>query len=337
MKLLITGASGFLGKYVVAEALEQGHDVRAMVRAESSASWPDSKIELVRADLRSRRGLADALRGCDAVLHLAAAKSGDLYTQMAGTVVATENLLGAMSEAPVRQIVHVSSFSVYDPMKVGSFATVDENSPLDDPLGDRDDYAITKIIQEKLAIDCAKKNGWRWTVLRPGMLYGEGNLFNARVGLKAGSRYWLRTGTFARIPLCYVENCAQAILLAAQTPAADGQILNVVDDDPPTQRSYGRLIARQTAPRPTIIPLPWTMMRMAARSAWLFNRLVLGGRARLPGILVPSRLHARCKPLRYNNARIKSVLGWSPRYDLKQALQRCAEIEKEAGKTGVLV
>src|SRR3954469_7342012 len=103
MKLLITGANGFLGKYVVAEALRRGHSVRAMVRspkdAEKNGWLHHPKIELALADLRKRKGLADAIRGVDAVLHLAAAKAGDMYAQYGGTVVATEHLLSAMEEA----------------------------------------------------------------------------------------------------------------------------------------------------------------------------------------------------------------------------------------------
>src|SRR5687768_13362229 len=117
MKLLITGASGFLGRYTVAEALRRGHSVRAMVRSGNDPArfgWEGSPdLELVRADLRSRKGLVEALAGVDAVVHLAAAKSGDVYEQYAGTVVATENLLWAMTEARVKRLVHISSFSVY--------------------------------------------------------------------------------------------------------------------------------------------------------------------------------------------------------------------------------
>ena len=66
----------------------------------------------------ARRGLAEALAGHDVVLHLAAAKSGDLYAQYAGTVVATENLLTAMTDAEVKRIVLISSLSVYDYLQI---------------------------------------------------------------------------------------------------------------------------------------------------------------------------------------------------------------------------
>src|SRR5207244_538049 len=120
----------------------------------------DPRIELAVADLRSRSGTAEAVAGVDAVLHLAAAKSGDVYAQYGGTVVATENLLWAMDRAKVRHVVHVSSFSVYDWMRMRGGAVVDESAPVEKDAFDRDAYAHTKLVQERLVREYAAKNGW---------------------------------------------------------------------------------------------------------------------------------------------------------------------------------
>jgi nucleoside-diphosphate-sugar epimerase len=319
----------------VAEALRRGHAVRAMVRSAGDAvrhGWDrEPNVEVVTADLRRRKGLAEVVGGVDAVLHLAAAKSGDLYAQYAGTVVATENLLGAMDEARVRRIVLVSSFSVYDYMKIRSFTVLDEASPVERDAFERDEYAHTKLVQERLVRDHAVRSGWDYTVLRPGVIYGKDNLWTARLGVRGG-RVWLRTGAWARLPLTYVENCAEAIVMAAETEAASAQTLNVVDDDMPTQRRYASMLRRRTSPRPIILPVAWTVMRGLAGLAMLTNKLLLGGRAKVPGIFIPCRLAARCKPLRFSNRRIKEALGWKPRYPLNEALDRSFAAEK-AGKT----
>jgi nucleoside-diphosphate-sugar epimerase len=266
-------------------------------------------------------------------LHLAAAKSGDLYAQYAGTVVATENLLAAMDEARVRRIVLVSSFSVYDYMKIRSFAVLDETSPVERDAFERDEYAHTKLVQERLVRDHAVRGGWDYTVLRPGVIYGKDNLWTARLGVRGG-RVWLRTGAWARLPLTYVENCAEAIVLAAETEAASAQTLNVVDDDMPTQRRYASLLRRRFSPRPIILPVAWSIMRGLAGLATLTNKLLLGGRAKIPGIFMPCRLAARCKPLRFSNRKIKDVLGWKPRYSLDEALGRSLAIEQPAPARG---
>jgi nucleoside-diphosphate-sugar epimerase len=325
MKLLVTGANGFLGRFVVDEALRRGHAVRAMVRSKASAAragWDDDpRVDLAFADLRSRRGLVEAVAGVDAVLHLAAAKSGDVYAQYGGTVVATENLLRAMDESAVRHIVHVSSFAVYDWLRMRGGSVVDENAPLEKDAFERDAYAHTKLVQERLVREHASGGGWKWTVLRPGMIIGPDNLWGARVGGQ-GKRLWVRFGAGARLPVTYVENVAEAIVLAAEREAAAGQVLNVVDDETPTQRQYVSLLRKRTSPRPRVIGLPWWGIRSAARLAWLANKLLLGNRARLPGILIPCRVHARFKPLKYTNRRIKEVLGWKPRYSLVEAIDR---------------
>ena len=324
MKLFITGASGFLGRRVVGEALDRGHEVHAVVRPASDLSglrWVDhSRVTLVRLDLRDRGALSNALSGMEAVVHLAAVKSGDLYAQLAGTVVATENLLDEMDAADVRHIVAVSSFAVYDYLNGRSFSRLDESSPLEGRPQDRDEYCRTKLIREHAA-----ERGWTWTILRPGVIFGPDNLWTARLGMCLGSRLWVRIGAWAPVPLTYVDNCAEAIVLVTECAAAAGQVLNIVDDETPTQRRYIKFLQRRLPTQPRIIPIPWFAARAVARLAWLTNRLFLGGRAKVPGVLVPSRLHARCKPRRYSNARLKAVVGWEPRYGLDEALDRCFE------------
>lgn len=326
MKLLVTGASGFLGHYVVADALHRGHTVRAMVRPGTDAAelpWHGhERLEYARVDLRSRRGLAESLAGVDAVLHVAAKTSGDVYAQMEGSVVATENLLLAMKEAGVKRLVLVSSFSVYDYLGKWSFTTLDERSALEPRPLDRDAYAFSKLAQEKLARKFSDEQGWKLTVLRPGVIYGPGKTSNARLGMKT-ENFWFTFAGWARVPVTYVEHCANVIVLAAETEASIGQIINVVDDNPPTQWGYIQRVSKYMHPRPVPIPIPWTALRLLAQAAGWTNRLVFKGKARLPSIFVPCRQHARFKPLRYPNAVLRNVLGWSPKYTLEQALERC--------------
>ena len=328
MKLIVTGANGFLGRYVVAEALRRGHAVTAMQRSATApkVGWADHpQLKIAQADLRSRRGLVEALAGHDAVLHLAAAKSGDLYAQYAGTVVATENLLAAMTEAAVRQIVLVSSFSVYDYLQLPTYSLLTEDSPLEKNAFDRDEYAHTKLVQERLVRAHATKAGWSFTILRPGVIYGQDNLFSARLGMQAG-RVWIRTGAWARLPLTYVENCAEAIVLSAERESARGQTLNVIDDDPPTQRRYVNLLRERLSPKPIVVPVAWTIMRTLAELAMATNKYLLDGKAKIPGLFIPARLHARCKPLRFTNAKVKNALDWHPRYGLTEALDRSLKL-----------
>lgn len=325
MKLLITGASGFLGRAVVTAALQQGHQVAAMIRPktdETRLSWHNhAAVELVRLDLRQRHGLAEAVAGCDAVIHLAAVKGGDFYEQFAGTVMATENLLNAMSEANVKRLVAISTFSVYDYLELPQGALLDENAPIEDEPDDRDGYAQTKLIQEKLVREFQKHNSGQVTIIRPGMVYGPDNLWNPCLGAEFGSRF-LRIGSSGRMPLTYVENCAEAIVMAAVKNEAIGQTINIVDDNLPTKRGFAQALLQKDPSPPKVVPVNWGFMRLLAGTAWFVNQKFLQGQARLPGLLVPAKLHGRFRPHRYSNQRAKQLLGWSPRYALDEAIAR---------------
>ncbi|HYE03607.1 MAG TPA: NAD(P)-dependent oxidoreductase [Phycisphaerales bacterium] len=342
MRVLVTGAAGFLGRHVVAEATARGHRVRALVRPAAGPALPaelaHELVEPARADLRAARGLDEVLAGVDVVVHTAASKSGDMYAQYAGTVVATENLLGAMDRAGVRAIVAISSFSVYDFGARWAWSRLDEASAVERDTRRRDEYCHTKLAQERLIRAHASARGWRCVTLRPGVIWGRGNLWTARLGAR-GERTWLRIGALAPLPLTYVENCAQAVVLAAerigpagtpeQGPAAAPRegldlVLNVVDDERPPQARYARAVRAIEAPGARAVLIPWRVVLALAWAAVATNRAILGGRAKLPGVLVPARVHARFKPLRYDNTRIRRELGWRPRYRFAEALARVA-------------
>ncbi|XQQ06799.1 MAG: NAD-dependent epimerase/dehydratase family protein [Leptolyngbya sp. IPPAS B-1204] len=324
MNILVTGASGFLGCYTVAELLRRGHQVRALVRPTADVSafaWHNSpQVEIIRLDLTQSGDWESALKGVDAVVHLAAAKSGDWQTQFSGTVTATEHLLQAMTKAGVQRLIGISTFSVYDYLHLPAGSTLDEQSPLESNPSERDAYAQTKLMQERLMREFGQQQG-QVTILRPGMVYGRDALWNACLGAKNGN-LWLRIGTDAILPLTYVENCAAAIANAAEQEQSVGATINIVDDQLPTQSVYAnKLLARMSAPPRTVV-INWTVMRLLARFVWQINKTLFAGRLKLPGLLIPARLHARFKPLQYSNLYAKQMLNWTPSYSLDAALAR---------------
>jgi len=326
MKLLVTGASGFLGQYVVAQALRQGHHVRALVRPSSvqnPLSWSNHPaLELVGVDLRQKQGLVEVLDTIDVVIHLAAVKAGDFQSQLEGTVSTTENLLEAMVKANRRRLIGISTFSVFDYLHIHSGDIINEESPIESNPSQRDGYAQTKLMQEQLYRDFAQNQGGQVTILRPGMVYGRDNLWNAHLGAQLGDNLWLRIGNHATIPLTYVENCAEAIVAAAQSDQIIGETINIVDDDLPSQQTYAHQLMKRMDSPPRTIPINWTVMQLVANTAWAINSYLLKGKVKLPGILVPAKLQARFKPLHYSNTRAKHQLNWTPRYSLDTALDR---------------
>lgn len=328
MKLFITGANGFLGSAVVSSAIEHGHQVVAMVRdAEKSVSpAPSADLTVVQGDLRSPAAWQPALNGCDAVIHLAASFT-DFYSQFASTVQGTEQLLAAMTATNVNRIVLVSTFSIYDYRALATGAALDETSQLEARPQDLDDYTKTKLVQEQLVNDFAATGG-KITIVRPGAIYGPGKMWDAGMTLKLSGSTWLAIGPNIRQKLTFVDNCAEAIVLAAQTDAAIGQVFNIVDDETPTQREYTRAMKSAGYPVAVGIPMPFRLVRAGASVIDMVNRRRYQGKAKIPWYAVPAKLDQRFKQLDYPNAKAKQLLNWTPRFSLAQGIAESLRRER---------
>lgn len=319
MKILVTGANGFLGRAVVAELRRRGHAVRAMVRPATKTDrldWDDD-VELFRADLRVHPDLPSAFAGVDALIHLAATVTGDADSQLAETVVGTTRLLQAMARSDTRRIVLASSFSVYDFENVRRKLT--EETPTDPNIYARDGYAIAKLWQERVVRSMSAEYGWDLTVLRPGFIWGPGNDYLACLGQSIGPIH-LVIGPFTRLPLTHVRNCASCFADAVMNSSAIGQTLNVVDDDRVRAWGYMGRYLRGRGLRGIRVPVPYRLCLMLTHVAERTSKLVFRGKGKLPSLLVPCRFKARFKPLRYPAELVRRTLGWSPPMDFSQCV-----------------
>ncbi len=326
MTVLVTGASGFLGKYVVAEVLRLGYQTKAVIRPSSNEKllpWlAHPQLELVSLDLQDSASITEAMQGIDTVIHLAAVKTGDCDTLVRGNLKITENILHAMKASNVDRLVAISSFSVFNYLNIPAGTTIDENSPLESRPKNRDAYAQMKLSQEELIRNFEKNHNLQVTYFRPGAIYGKDNLWTARLGVKVKQNIWIRIGSSAQIPLTYVENCAEAIVKALGSDTAIGETFNIVDDNPPTQQTYTQELIKRIESKPTIIPVSWSVINSLATIIWWQNTKLLGGKLKLPNIAVPATLHARFQHFRYSNNHLKELLGWTPKYSLGVALDK---------------
>ncbi len=323
MRVLVTGASGFLGRHVVSSLGARGHAVRALVRPASRVDGPgwSDRVEVVRADLRAPGDLSAPLRDVDVVVHLAAAVTGGEDAQFAAGVVGTERLMAALPGSTVRRVVLASSFSVYD--WTTASGTLDESSPVVEAprLYERDGYAVAKVWQERVTRQWAAGASWQLTVLRPGFIWGRDHGYLACLGEAAG-RIHLTLGPRTRLPLTHVENCADLFSLVVDHPGAAGETFNVVDGDDVRAWRYLGDHVEGTGSRWIRVPVPYLVARFGVEVAHRASRWIYGETAKLPSILVPCRFVARFKPLRFSNAKLRDRLGWSPPIDYETCLSR---------------
>jgi NAD dependent epimerase/dehydratase len=179
LTILITGADGFIGSHLTEALVRQGHNVRAFVMYNSFNSWGwldrcsadvDGRFEIFAGDVRDPHGVMEAMKGCDAVLHLAALiaipysyHSPDTYvdTNIKGTL----NVLQAARELGVKRVIHTSTSEVYGTAK---FVPITEVHPLQG----QSPYAATKIAADQLAYSFYASFGLPVVIARPFNTYG---------------------------------------------------------------------------------------------------------------------------------------------------------------------
>lgn len=321
MRVLVTGASGFIGREVVAGLLREGHAVRALVRSSTDVGalpWV-AEVELQRGDVRSAESLRRAVTGVDAVVHLAGSPSADPDTAFAAFVVGTERLIAAMAQAGVRRLVLASSFAVYDVHALRG--AVDEHAPLERDPYSRDGYAVAKLWQERVARDGAAEHGLELTVLRPGLVWGPGKTDIPALGPRLGPLQLL-FGARTTLRLAYVDNCAQCFVAAALSPGAAGETINVIDPDVVTAWRYAGALRRHGDGPLVRVVVPYPLAFASVRAAHRIARALLGPAPRLPGLFVPRRFEARFKPLRYRVDRATALSRGRPAVPFEHAAAR---------------
>ena len=320
MRTLVTGASGFIGRRVTAELVRRGHEVVA-VRRPSSPLPPElvgPGVEVLSMDLRRpTASLAEAVEGCDAVVHLAAGFSGSPRACFDATVIGTESLIAAIPAGWKGRLIHVSSLTVYAFGRIPSGATIDEASPLERELGRRDEYAWIKGWQERLVRELAASGRCEVTIVRPGAVHGPGRELPSRLGRPIGPHALLVWGGAARLPLVQVDNLASLLATCAEHPDAAGRVFNAVDPEPPRQWTYLRRWLRSRPRRVVPVPVPRAALRAAGRAFAL-----TGGRLPGPAFLAPYPAAPMLRGYRYETGTPRRILGWTPPLPSGAALDR---------------
>jgi nucleoside-diphosphate-sugar epimerase len=266
MEALVTGGNGFVGRHVVSALQERGDGVRVLALPGDDTSWlEDRGVRVCRGDICDAESLVEPMRGVDGVLHLAAMMDvwRPLEDYRAVNVDGTERVCRAALHAGVRRLVHMSSTSVYG-MQLGRPA--DETFPLA-PF--RDPYPVTKAEGEGVVRQIAAAEGLPAVIVRPDQIFGPGDqLHFARTAdrLRAGKAIIIGSGDNA-VPLVYVTDVVQGLLLALDHERAVGETYNITNDRPLTQAQFLEAIAREVGAEPPRVHIPYQALYAAGYAA----------------------------------------------------------------------
>lgn len=328
MRAFVTGGTGFLGRRVVRRLVERGDDVVMLVRDPGkAAAWADAqseageqagRVELVEGNLGDVAAFADQLAGCDVVYHMGARvlSHGDWQLFLDETVVATERLIDAAVEAGVGRFVHVSSLGIFEIASDG--VTITEDSEYDHQPMLRGYYTRSKIDADRIARRAARI-GQPVVIVRPGQIYGHDHpsepLFLGRVNKRVRGRALVVSKPSYLAPIVYVENAADAVVLAGTRPGLEGRVFNVIDDSDLTQSRYFDEVAGRPGCPAAFFYLPVALFAPAVAAVDFLHRLLKRRPWAAAYQLRRSGLNAR-----YATEPARAELGWEPRVGLRDAV-----------------
>lgn len=318
MTILVTGATGFLGSALVLELLQQKQTVRAFVRDERKARerFGDA-VSIVRGEITDVQQVRQAVDGATLIYHLV----GHLYhpsipvalyrqTHVEGTRIL---LAACQGQSQLQRIVYCSTTGVYG--VTGATPAAEEA-----PFAPTNPYETTKLRGELLALKAYKEQGLPVSIVRPGLVYGPGDLhlLSFFKAIKKGL-FRVIDGGKALLHPVYIDDMTAAFLLCAQRPEAIGRSYNIAGEHPVTICELATAIAHaldRELPAGNI-------------SLWLAN-LASDIFALLPGLQGEQALLTRSRVKFLTNSRVYSIrraqreLGYAPQVGLEEGMKRAA-------------
>lgn len=231
-RILVTGATGYVGTEVVRRLISAGYDVLAYVRKTSRTGPLESMgAGIAEGDIRDARALTDAARGSDAIIHIAAALRGSKSFLTDCTVRGTQNVVEAARAACVKRVIYISSFSVYDYLRAKNGSVITEESPLEQRGELRGISSLAKRQAEDIALSNLSGEGPAWTILRPSLIFGNGRDLVSLVGPRIGN-FVLSFGTKRKhLKLVHIGDVASAVVSALQNESTRNRMFNLSHED----------------------------------------------------------------------------------------------------------
>jgi len=322
-RVLVTGASGYLGRQVVAALMQNGYFVRALVRPTSSIRKLENLgPEIFFGDIRSLDDVSAAAEGMNIVVHLAAGIQGSPEFVVDSCVKGTQNIADAAKLQSIRRVIYMSSFSIYDYARMRNGEEVTEESPLEADAQSRGEYSLGKRQAEEIALSHRDGEGARWTILRPSLLVGRGrDIFNP-VGPKMGSTLVSMSRRRKLLALIHVDDVAEAVLQVIASPQTAGRVYTLSHPEKITVRDYvNKYIRRGEHKDLRTVYVPYFVMACTALAARVVKKITGFGPS-----LNRRRLLSLYRSLSANSSRLLADTGWQPSGSLLERLIREEEV-----------
>jgi nucleoside-diphosphate-sugar epimerase len=315
--VLVTGATGLVGRCLVPKVAAAGYPVQALVRPGSDRSVLDgAAVTFVEADLADAASIPPAFSAADVVVH-AAAHVGDwgpAEDYRAINVVALEHMLiAAQRNGRLRRWIQISSLGVYPARH--HFGTDETVAP---DLAGLDGYTRTKAEAELVIERHIRDFGLPAVILRPGFIYGPGDrhaLPRIVERLRKGKMRFLGRGDRV-LNNTSVDNLCDAVLLTIEKPGIDGETFNIRDERLVTREEFIHAVADYLGePHPKHLP-EWLGRALVGP----VERIARWRGRKTPPFITRAQLKFMTLNLDYSIAKAKRMLGYEPRVDFRNGI-----------------
>lgn len=325
MRVLVTGANGFVGAMLCRKLIERGDEVVGLIRKTSDLSLLEHvSIQRVVGSLEDQDSLRRAVRKVQVVYHAAAAVSdwGALEMFRRINVEGTRSLIEAAVEAGVKRFLYVSSIAVHS--FIGT-SNLDETAP---QLPTIFPYAKSKREAEKLVLAYHRQKKIQVTIVRPGDIFGPGDrvaLLKMAPLLEKGIMGTINGGR-ALGAFAYVENLADGMILAGTRSEAIGQAYVITDGIKLTWKQYFEKLTDVLG-----VHQPWYSINghlaygLVSVLEWIYRMLRIRSRPLLTRYVVRHMMG----DFHFRIDKAKRELGYQPRVDIDEAIRRTAEWYKK--------
>jgi nucleoside-diphosphate-sugar epimerase len=316
MRVLITGAGGFIGSHLVDSQLEQGQSVRAvdlhldLLRHQHT----NSRLAALCGDITDKDLLRKLVDGVDIIYHLASAHldvslSDEHYRRV--NVGGTLSLLEAAEQAGVKRFVHCSS--------VGVIGDV-ENPPADESTEchPTNIYERTKLEGERAALDFANRTGFPVVVMRPAWVYGPRCPRTAKLmrTISKGRFLFFGSGQKMRHPV-YISDAVKGLELCASADGVNSEVFIIAGESPVPVSELVRVMSEELGVRSPKLHLPIVLGLLAGFSLEMAFK-ILGKQPPFSRRSVDFFL----KHNAYDIRKAKHMLGYQPQVDLRTGMQK---------------
>lgn len=320
----VTGASGFTGGYLCKALKKKGYNVKALARKNSDTQQlKELDIQWIEGDLADPESIKGKIENVDIVFHIAALYRQEGVAKHMFTKVNLEGTRALLEESTavgVKRFVHCSTVGVQ-----GEIANPPANE--DAPYNPGDHYQVSKLEGEKLALSYFREGKIDGTVVRPVGIYGPGDTRFLKLfrHIYKGNFKMIGKGK-ALYHLTFVEDLADGIILAGETPAASGQTYTLGGSEYLPLTDLVKLIAEVLDKPVSKIHIPLWPVYIAAFLCEMICR-PLG----IEPPLYRRRLDFFTKDRAFDISKARKELNYNPKVPLKEGLKRTAKWYKEKG------